>query len=152
MYEKLKDYVIEFGKTDSMWADIGTRYVAELFEHFNDNDWREFYQDLPNKSSEWKISVIGCMVGDERKVLKAVTLMMSTENVYLLYLIVIILNNYKYNIIEDKYNLLTNDIKVLFIKYLKLLIPLVNDVYASTFSDFIHKNPIQEITGPERNR
>ena len=144
MYELLDKYITEYGEIDSLWSDNGVNGIIELFQKFSEIDWQKLHHNLPSKSLEWKIKMLSGIVGDEKNILSTIAILMDTKDIELLDMILIIFNNYNYNIIEDKYGLLSNDIKRKFINHLKNIMPYLNKYYVKLIEEFFKKNSYVE--------
>ncbi len=145
MFELLNKYINSYSDNDisEHWDELGLEDVRLIFNKFKDEDWEKLYHSLPNKSLEWKLKMISGICGNEEKVIKTISLMADTDNVFLLDYILNIYVFYNYNIYEDKYNIYSEDAKKTFLKRMKDLSINLDKIHKCYFDKFLEKNNVK---------
>ena len=82
MYREFDEYITEFLSDDfclDFWYDVAVVKASKMLEGFNQRDWDVLFQELKNKSLQWKKRVAYCIEYSENG-LKALLRIAETED------------------------------------------------------------------------
>ena len=72
---------------DDAWIDSGAQEVSiYCLNDFTEDDWKKFYEEVPKKSTGWKIRFVDCITDDHSgsEQLKALLYLTNTDDMELL--------------------------------------------------------------------
>ena len=93
MYEELDDYIQEYEfdsvNVDNYWDEVAYKEACETLLQFKDDDWKQLFDNLDNKSNVWKqriVSSVSSTLDDNQ--LKLLLILSNTEDVKLFFYVI----------------------------------------------------------------